>query len=167
MILKKKKKRKPKVLFKKSDYGLMKYLKLALICLSLTSCQTPPQSEQLLKIDRNDKSITVPISQDFETITAIKSFLRKEGFKLIIDQGGVEQKKNKDGYLFNNERKTRYTLVGDSSSTNRVHLCMKGKSYNYTLIDNKTGQEVFSIGGKTCGKEKVLKEFKKVFIYKS
>lgn len=145
----------------------MKCLKLILITLFLTACQTPPQSEQLLKIDRNDKSITVPISQDFETITAIKNFLRKEGFKLIIDQGGVEQKKNKDGYLFNNERKTRYTLVGDSSSTNRVYLCMRGKSYNYTLIDNKTGQEVFSIGGRTCGKENVLKEFKKVFIYKS
>jgi hypothetical protein len=145
----------------------MKCLKFILIILSLSACQTPPQSEQLLKMDRSDKSITVPTSQDFETITAIKSFLRKEGFKIIIDQGGVEQKKNKNGYLFNNERKTRYTLIGNSSSTNSVPLCMRGKIYNYTMIDNKTGQEVFSIGGKTCGKENVLKEFKKVFIYKS
>ena len=115
-------------------------------------------------LDFSDKSITVP-SSSYGLKGALKDFFKKSNWKLLVDRGPITTK----GSVGSNVKvesydtfKTRYRLEVDS---NRFDTCVFPFSpflyYNISLVDNKTGMEVFALEGKGCQKV-ILKKFRRI-----
>jgi len=136
------------------------------VAVSLTGCVSyNPQIYQ--PIDRAEKTITVPTGSAGLT-GQLKRALADDGWKLSVrrgprvTEGTVGEKTKVEQY---DTFKTRYEL---RVSWNQFDVCIRDFSpaiyYDLSVIDNKTGEESVTMGGRGCESgvvEKFIEALKK------
>jgi hypothetical protein len=135
---------------------IMKRLMLALVislALPLSACLSPSIVQVNGQIDQSDKTMTVPLGNSL-LIGSIKQRLQFFGWKLVVSRGPlhtvgtVGEKTNiKTSGTFN----TRYKLIIRQF---QFDTCVITQSpaidFDLSLIDNSTGEEVLTQGGRDC-----------------
>lgn len=139
----------------------MRFLIAALVAgLFLSGCATS-NFQRYGSIDRSQKTITVAPGS-FGLNGRLKQVLAKHGWKLVVYRGPAvtegkigKNTKIKQYDSFN----SRYTLVVNSR---RYDLCLNFTPmilYDVSLIDNRSGSEVFTMDGDDC-ESSVVQKFK-------
>lgn len=135
-------------------------MKSLIIFLSIILCSCVTQNVQKYgSVDNTVKTITVPPGSE-GLKGKIKNYLSSNGWKMVVTRGPtvVEGKAGQDVDLKEYDTfNTRYLLKIEASV---VDLCFSfEKLYNYDLsmIDNKTGEEIFTMSGNACESDIVEK----------
>lgn len=120
---------------------------------ALAGCANTYNTQTYGPIDLSNKTVTVPIGSSGLT-GKLKQSLAKNGWKLMVykgpsvTEGALGEKTRIEHYdTFN----SRYRLI---VSSKQFDLCLFTRSpainYDVSLIDNKLGAEVFTLGGTGC-----------------
>ena len=111
-------------------------------------------------VDNNDKSITLPVSSS-GAMFDIKKYLKENGWVTKVYrgptkiQGTVGRDTNVQTYdTFN----TRYTL-SYRFRPYAYSICGLAINFSLSVIDNKSGEEVFIVSGETC-EDNVIEKFR-------
>jgi hypothetical protein len=122
-----------------------------LLTITLSACGAT-KIQQFGKVDHSDKSVTVPIGNSLLT-GELKQRLHNDGWRMAVDRGpSVTQGRTGDSTRLESfdTFNTRYRLIVISS---RYDYCLHFSpaiTYDISLIDNKTGQEVIVQSGRDC-----------------
>lgn len=130
----------------------MKYLSVLCVLASasiiLSGC-TKNFVQAYTKLDLNDKSITVPAGGKLNG--ALKKALKDDGWRLKVDSNTIvtEGSNSKETYKEKTrvESDTRYRLLSTYSG-DFCFTCGCVSSYNISIIDNKTGEEIATFDGR-------------------
>ena len=118
-----------------------KLMSLLFFILLATSCATN-NITSYGKLDKNEKTITVPAGGG--VLADIKTTLKKNGWGLKIDSNSIKTE-GTGGSTVNQvakvESSTRYRMI-TSFSGQRCITCSCVKTYNISIIDNKSGEEI-------------------------
>jgi hypothetical protein len=113
-------------------------------------------------LDTSDKSITVPVGSA-GPISEIKHYLKSTGWKTKI-YGGPTRTQGEMGKNTNLKTydtfMTRYTLFFGSDQYDWCFNLTPAIRYELSVVDNKSGEEAFTVNGKGCEGE-VVEQFKK------
>ena len=131
---------------------LSKSVLIAVLVL-LTGCANTYNIQTYEPIDLSNKTVTVPLGSE-GLKGKLKQLLANSGWKLMVDkgpsvtEGTMSEKTRIEHYdTFN----SRYRLI---VSSRQFDLCLVTQSpainFDVSFIDNKSGAEVFSIGGTGC-----------------
>lgn len=137
-------------------------MKKFLICslvLIMSGCANY-EIQKYQKIDQTSKTITIePGGSGLKG--KLKQELSASGWTIAVDRGpNVTEGDAKDQVKLEtyNTFKTRYRLYVKS---NQYDWCIKGSAaiyYDVSMVDNSTGNEVFTMNGNGCEKD-VVKQF--------
>jgi len=113
-------------------------------------------------LDTSDKSITVPLGSA-GPISEIKHYLKSTGWQTKIYRGPAKTQgeigKNTNLETFDTFM-TRYALFFHSYQYDYCLNFTPAIKYDLSIIDNKSGEEAFTVNGKGCEAE-VVEQFKK------
>jgi hypothetical protein len=111
--------------------------------------------------DKTEKTISIS-NTDSAIGNDLKRFFKSKGYKIIASSGGVKTEKiSSEINVTTDLNNSRYDLV---INDNRIDWCITGSEmirFKISMIDNKTGEEVFSMSGRDCTKnvyQEILKE---------
>ena len=133
----------------------MKKLSLyVFLVLMLSGCATN-EAQLYFAIDKSDKTIGMP-SSNVDLAGDIKNMFRNNGWKVLIVETGSVKTKGKTGK--NTELKTiaesnaRYLLYLDQHHFDYCFPSFTNKAikYDITIVDNKSGEQVFFAKGNDC-----------------
>ena len=133
----------------------MKKLSLyVFLVLMLSGCATN-EAQLYFDIDKSDKTIGMPAA-NIDLAGDIKNMFRNNGWKVLIVETGSVKTKGKTGK--NTELKTiaesnaRYLLYLDQDHWEYCFPSLTNKliKYDITIVDNKSGEQVFSANGNDC-----------------
>jgi len=127
---------------------IIKYTITLIIAFLVCSCASS-NIESYNKIDAENKTITVPPGGGANA--AIKKSLKDNGWSLKIDSTSLKTVGTNDksiNQVTTIESDTRYRLLSSFVTGDFSCLtCRCVKSYNISIIDNKTGEEVAILDG--------------------
>lgn len=132
---------------------MLKYL-LLLVIVAISLCSCAMNNLRVYgPIDTTDKTVTVPAGSR-GLLGDLKDTLIKDGWKLTIDRGPAYSEDASDDGKFKVKHydtfKTRYRL---QLSSRQYDICLNASPaivYDLSFIDNKTGEEVFTLNGNSC-----------------
>lgn len=103
------------------------------------------------KLDKSEKTITVPAGGGANAV--LKTELKKNGWSLKIDSSSLKTE-GTGGSSVNQkttvESDTRYRIL-TSFTDDRCATCSCVRSYNISIVDNKSGEEVVAFDGHDNG----------------
>ena len=123
--------------------------------LLLQGCAVPINAQFYGAIDRSEKTITVPIGSQ-GIVGKLKQALLNDSWKLVVYTGpGITEGKVTNEIRLETYQSftTRYRLLATSQQYDTCLLPGPVSpliKYDISLIDNKTGSEVFTLGGAGC-----------------
>lgn len=131
---------------------LKKIASVALLAF-LTGCANTNNVQLYGAIDTSNKTVTVPAGSA-GLKGKLKQALANDGWKLIV-YGGPSVTEGEVGEKIKIQRydtfNSRYRLMVSST---QFDICLNGLApaikYDISFIDNKSGAEVFTIGGRGC-----------------
>ncbi len=124
---------------------------------ALFGCTTVPDVHRFGQIDPSDISITVPAG-GAGVLCVVKQELQQAGWRLAIDDG-PEEVTGTNGtsthLLASQTFTTRYTLFLQSHRQAPQNCSWTTQSFwmDSSVVDNKTGREVFTVSGSVCSPE--------------
>jgi hypothetical protein len=125
-----------------------KYIAIILLSILVSSCATntiTPYS----KLDKNEKTITVPAGGGANAV--LKTELKKNGWSLKIDSSSLKTE-GTGGSSVNQkttvESVTRYRMLTSFTEGRRCITCDCVRSYNISIVDNKSGEELVAFDGR-------------------
>ena len=133
---------------------MKKLLGIVVLGLVLSSCATN-EAQLYFAIDKSDKTIGMPAA-NVDLAGDIKNMFRNNGWKVLIVETGSVKTKGKTGK--NTELKTiaesnaRYLLYLDQDHWEYCFPSLTNKliKYDITIVDNKSGEQVFFAKGDDC-----------------
>ena len=133
---------------------MKKLLGILVLGLLLSSCATN-EAQLYFAIDKSDKTIGMPAA-NVDLAGDIKNMFRNNGWKVLIVETGSVKTKGKTGK--NTELKTiaesnaRYLLYLKQDPWDYCQFSSTNKriSYDITIVDNKSGEQVFFAKGNDC-----------------
>jgi hypothetical protein len=130
----------------------MKRLFLVLALLFLTAC-AGSTVQVYSKIDPSEKTMTVPVGNSL-ILGEIKQRLINSGWKLIVDSGPrrtIGTLGEKTNLATGDTFLTRYRLIIRQSQFDTCLMTgVPAVSYDLSLVDNASGEEVMTQSGKDC-----------------
>lgn len=130
---------------------------LTLLVFLVAACSTANVS-RYGEIDNTNKSITVPTGSA-GLKGDIKAALKKQGWSLKVIGGElISRKTNSSTTKTSVVANTRYSLLIASNEFDRcigAKMFEPAEHFDISLIDNKTGAEVFTMSGSGCNSKTV------------
>lgn len=128
-----------------------------LMILLLSACYSMRDIQSYSNIDTKDKTITIGAGSS-GIKGKVKKILSQQGWKITISDNPeileVSSQTNKTYLQKYNKFRTRYTLLGESeyqgACPNLSRKPIMFVQYDISLVDNKTGSEVFTMNGAGC-----------------
>ena len=136
---------------------MRKILGIVVLGFLLTSCATN-EAQLYFDIDKTDKTIGMPAA-NVDLAGDIKNIFRKNGWKVLIVETGSVQTKGKTGENTELETKSnsnaRYILYLNQDHWDYCFPSFKNKMirYDISIVDNKSGEQVFFANGNDCQKK--------------
>ena len=139
---------------------MKKAIGIIILGLLLSSCATN-EAQLYFAIDKSDKTIGMPAA-NVDLAGDIKNMFRNNGWKVLIVETGSVKTKGKTG------KNTELQTVAESNARYLLYLnqnhydyCFptfdnKAIKYDITIVDNQSGEQVFSAEGNECEK-KIIK----------
>lgn len=127
------------------------FLILGVVATSLFGCMDS-RVHVFDKVDRTDKSITVPPGAS-PLLSEIKTALSRDGWRMIVDRGPRTTKGTMDRSVQLETADTFHTRYRLQLAENQFDYCITGGEaiyYNLAVVDNKSGAEVIAMGGRDC-----------------
>lgn len=112
----------------------------------ISSC-APNNITPYSKLDKSDKSITVPAGGGPNA--SIKTALKQNGWTLKIDSRSIKTggSSNVVNQATTVESDARYRML-TAFVSDQCLICQCVRSYNISIVDNKTGEEVVAFDGR-------------------
>lgn len=113
------------------------------------------------KIDPNRKNIRMPVGNDGIN-GKIKQLLRKNNYKIIVLNDQSVSSKKGNITIHKNKNQVDYTFMITSE---KIDWCLNLErlyTFDLTVVDNLSGEEVLATSGKHCEK-RILKEIQEHF----
>ena len=130
---------------------------IAISCIVLISSCVSYDVLKYSDIDSSEKTISMPPGGD-RLVGQIKQYLIKKQWKITVYSGPeVTEKSSENETLRYDKFNTRYNCFINFTT---VDFYLDGDyqyRYDITVVDNKTGQEVFTLSGLGKGKDIVAK----------
>lgn len=121
---------------------------LLVMSVGFSGCYTS-EIRQYAKLDPNDKTVFAPVGEG-KVISPLKDVLRNQGWKVLVKEN---DQYNTTGTLgLNTQLNTqsisnaRYSLLISSQFVENS-VGVTGYDYQISFVDNKTGEEVFTLHG--------------------
>jgi hypothetical protein len=100
------------------------------------------------KLDKSEKTITVPAGGGANAV--LKTALKNNGWSLKIDSSSLKTEGTGGSSVHQKttvESDTRYRMLTSFTGDRRCATCGCVRSYNISIVDNKSGEEVVAFDG--------------------
>lgn len=131
---------------------MLKRMSLLAMLVALAGCASH-DVRVYSSIDGTNKTVTVPPGGG-ALIGKLKQTLAHEGWKMVVYDGPTVMEGTMGSHTSLKEYDTFNTRYRLSVSEKQFDVCLKGFSpdiyYDISMVDTKTGAEVFTVSGKGC-----------------